>query len=64
MANVPTFGSFDEVRKYLEERVARYHFDGNGPPPATLRARLGAQYTDDSTGELYVMQITGWDGPK
>jgi hypothetical protein len=64
MPNVPVFKSFADVRKYLDEQIARYRLRGNGPPAATLRARLGAQYTDDSTGELYVMQSAGWDGPK
>jgi hypothetical protein len=61
---VPVFKNFADVKRYLDEQVARYRLHGNGPPSATLRAHFGAQYTDLSTGELYVMQDTGWQGPK
>jgi hypothetical protein len=61
---VPIFKTFADVTRYLDEQIVRYRLRGNGAPPATLKARLGTQYTDIQTGELYVMQSTGWDGPK
>jgi hypothetical protein len=61
---VPLFKTFWDVTRYLNDEIVRYHLRRRGAPPADLKARLGTQYTDIDTGELYVMQSTGWDGPK